>query len=530
MFFIQSMNLQSLYRLPLALDEILLRYKNATAIICVFLFAIIGFVTIQEHPMWLDEVQAWLIAYTSQSFSEVYEKLGQEGHPYLWHLILYGLTRVSEDPEDMQILHWAIGVGAMIFFWWRCPFAIHQKVLFTFGFFPIYEYLIKSRNYLPSMFLLFVVCALLPNRHRNYIPLAVALGFLATVHAFSIFISCTIALILGVEYIRAVWLEKSDLISASKFNVSISIVIFLGLLGSALFPIYISATTALTTPLETEETVYNFEVVLKIAGEFLHGIVFISPHSGRLIDQVAGSVALLGIVAATAYYARNSRVAIQYCLIATSVLTIFAIATNLPIRIRHAGFLFLILISTIWISQTAGSSASRLKHLADNYSRKFSVVFSLILIVHMVAGCLFIKQTHNWRFSAGKDTVKFLRDHKLQDRILIGYMVLGMPAISAYLSKPIYYPELGRMGTYAPWVEIEEITATEVLWETKKIVCGQHPLFSKQALETSGPPILIFVYTNPLPKSDRYTLRYSTKKSMREDYLVYETVPEKWDC
>jgi hypothetical protein len=45
--------------------------------------------------MWLDELQAWLIARDSSSVIDLFKNLKYEGHPGLWHICLYLISRFN---------------------------------------------------------------------------------------------------------------------------------------------------------------------------------------------------------------------------------------------------------------------------------------------------------------------------------------------------------------------------------------------------------------------------------------------------
>ncbi|MCA9781739.1 MAG: hypothetical protein KC800_33705, partial [Candidatus Eremiobacteraeota bacterium] len=55
-------------------------------------------VNLALHDMWFDELQAWGLVCTSRSPMELIGMIEPEGHPPLWYLLLYPLTRWTEDP------------------------------------------------------------------------------------------------------------------------------------------------------------------------------------------------------------------------------------------------------------------------------------------------------------------------------------------------------------------------------------------------------------------------------------------------
>jgi hypothetical protein len=73
------------------------------------LFVALGLLGILHHEMWRDELEIWLIARDSDSLRHLLHNMRTEGHPALWYLLVYAVSRLSSDPISMQLLHLAIG-------------------------------------------------------------------------------------------------------------------------------------------------------------------------------------------------------------------------------------------------------------------------------------------------------------------------------------------------------------------------------------------------------------------------------------
>lgn len=58
-------------------------------------FASLSLVKIVHHVMWRDEWRAWQICCASPSLSAMQELVSHEGHPQLWYIGLYALSRFS---------------------------------------------------------------------------------------------------------------------------------------------------------------------------------------------------------------------------------------------------------------------------------------------------------------------------------------------------------------------------------------------------------------------------------------------------
>src|SRR5690348_12352651 len=69
------------------------------------LFFLVGMVGLLHHSMWRDETNTWLQARFSGSFRDLYLIARYDTHFLLWHLLLWGLTRVTHNCQAMQWLH-----------------------------------------------------------------------------------------------------------------------------------------------------------------------------------------------------------------------------------------------------------------------------------------------------------------------------------------------------------------------------------------------------------------------------------------
>ncbi|MBK9194106.1 MAG: hypothetical protein IPO17_03770 [Flavobacteriales bacterium] len=112
---------------------------------------------IAMHGMWLDELQPWCVARDSSSLMDLYHNTRFEGHPPLWYVLLFVITRFSDNPVLMQVLHVVIGTCTAALVLWRAPFVWWWRVLIVFGYFFLYEYTVIARNY--GLALLFLLLA-----------------------------------------------------------------------------------------------------------------------------------------------------------------------------------------------------------------------------------------------------------------------------------------------------------------------------------------------------------------------------------
>ena len=96
--------------LPLKIDFSFSKNQALIENSIIIAFIFFGLVGILHHEIWRDEFQAWLLARDSASLIELFQNMRYEGHPGLWHLCLYGLTRITHNPLIMQIFHLSVSV------------------------------------------------------------------------------------------------------------------------------------------------------------------------------------------------------------------------------------------------------------------------------------------------------------------------------------------------------------------------------------------------------------------------------------
>ena len=169
--------------------------KNNYHYFAFVLFILLGIIGIINHEMWRDELQAWLIAKNSGSLINLFQNFRYEGHPGLWFMILYYISRFTHNPVSMQFAHLLIASAAVFLFLKYSPFSKLQKLLFIFGYFPFYEYSIISRNYSLGMLFIFLFCTLYCTK-KNFLLLAGVIFLLAQTNIFGLIIAIALSIFL----------------------------------------------------------------------------------------------------------------------------------------------------------------------------------------------------------------------------------------------------------------------------------------------------------------------------------------------
>ena len=163
------------------------------------LHTLIVAVLIWNHEPWRDELQAWSIAMTSHNPLDLLPNTRLEGRPPGWQLLLWPFAQVSTSAHTMQAV--TLVVGSLGAWWWlrRSALTWWLKAAVLFGFLFTGGYLVHSRDYVLSFFMLVFVTAVYERRGAG-MRLAVALCVLAWVNAFS--------LAMAAAFFAAAWLPE----------------------------------------------------------------------------------------------------------------------------------------------------------------------------------------------------------------------------------------------------------------------------------------------------------------------------------
>ena len=160
------------------------------------LVALVGFsaligVGLYQHSMWFDETQSWAIARSSDSLTDLWHNLAYEGHPPLWHVVLFGLTRITTDVRAMQVVTWAVATTTAALVLFRSPWHAVIRVALCFGYFLAFEYSVLSRSYSLTVLLVVVALVLRPASWGW----TAALGLLCFTSVIGVILAATLAVV-----------------------------------------------------------------------------------------------------------------------------------------------------------------------------------------------------------------------------------------------------------------------------------------------------------------------------------------------
>lgn len=471
---------------------------QAVAVSCIFF--VLQLIMVQNHEMWRDELQAWLIARDSVSIIDLFKNMRYEGHPALWHLLLLPITRLFNEPEAMQIAHLIIATGSIYLVVRYSPFSLLNKMLLCMSYFLFYEYSQISRNYALGVFLSFLFCSIFPLRERYIIQLSIILFLLAQTSVFGTILAVAFALALITEKLsclpnrkRHSFLSASELVAAVIFVAGIMLAViqlkppvdsgfavgwFLGFdLERMRIPVRALIGSYLPIPI-LDINYWNSLALLQI----------------QPIPKFGFAIVLTTVIAVVwfaAFFLNRPSAFLTYSLILGACLLFYYV--KYPGSLRHHGFLFIGLIVSFWISPYCSSWSRNFELRLKSMQRITSTFFLLILVCQAVAGISAAILDYRFTFSQAKNAAEVISYNAGPNDLLVGTVDYAASAIAGYLDRKIYYAKADRMGTFIRWDNKRDAGRENTMPTINKYLDSGNKVFiiANRELNVRGPNIVV---------------------------------------
>lgn len=127
------------------------------------LYTIFHFVISYFHEPWYDEAVSWQIAKCASVKDIIFTLPHYEGHPPLWHLILFPFAKLGCPYElSLSLVSMIFAGASVMLIIWKSPFPRIIRLLLPFTYFFFYQYSVISRPYCVMM-LAFILIAITFN-------------------------------------------------------------------------------------------------------------------------------------------------------------------------------------------------------------------------------------------------------------------------------------------------------------------------------------------------------------------------------
>jgi hypothetical protein len=464
-------------------------------------FVVLGAIGLNHHAMWRDETDPWLIARASRSLRELYSQARPTGHFMLWYVLVWFFTRFTQNCEALQWFHLALATGSLWLVVRFGPFIRAQKVLYCFGYFTLFEYCLVCREYVCVVLLIFSLCVLYDRRRDSVVLQAAVLFLLSNIDVFATFIAFAFVAARALEQIHLG--RMGEWWPARKWALIVSGLI----LGTALLvnglqlgtltegrpstgwrhPVTASdlaralsnvwrGYVPIALPFPHYSDVWRGSAIDPMTShpmkKYLWGSNFLLDHESE--DLTTGMMLSLGLLAASVWTLRRSRMAVMWYSFGTGLMLLFQ-SMIWGGALRHHGLYFILYLACVWVGSAPRTHQKSQPAAATVPAGWEELFLPSLLALQVVAGVYAWTILYGAPFSGSKAAADFIRQHGYANLPIVGSKEANVSPVTAYLNRPIYYPDSARYGTYHRESDIRpELTIQEVTRQVFQLAQKEH--------------------------------------------------------
>jgi hypothetical protein len=427
------------------------------SLVLTFVFFCLGIFGILHHELWLDEAHHFLLARDSSTISELAFNARYDGHPLLWNMVLFVITRFSHDPLWMQVTNVLIMSMAVFVFLRSAPLGTFWKTGVVFSYFFIYEYTVISRNYALGVLFLVIACALLFSPKKNYLLVFLVLLFLSATHLFSLIIALALGGLAIYDYRRNTEAEMP------KSTFALVVVVFFAVILYLLWSIQPPSDHFVWT--YDNDQYLSLKRVGKAVSFFFKGL-FHFPNitkyncwNTNLFVDFLQSLSIIPSVfclVIPAILFHKNRAALWLFYFAGSGIALFIFLSPIVTGARYFGFIFQLLIASLWAMKyfREGSSLFGAKVGAwfHKLNTRFAGMFIGSVVIVQVAGgmAMYILDIRR-PFSESKNVAEYIAQNSSSTTVIAVSNHTAAPPLSCYLDRKLFYVENNSLQSFCLW-------------------------------------------------------------------------------
>ena len=404
------------------------------------------------HELWRDEAWLWIVATGSPTLPDLLHDLSRSGQGYLFPLLCWGVARLSDAPQAMQLLNLAIVVvSAYVLARWA-PLRRLECVLLVFGYYLAYEYAVLSRHYALGMLLVFVACAALRER-RSPVLFGLALGLLCQTTVYGFILALTLgfaAIVLHLRQRAVPPLHWRQIAWAAALAVAGGIAGLIQLIPESGTPFAVGWTFRWDAARAIETLHVPWRAILPVLQPQVQAW-----NSDILANHPAwratGGVLALALVTLILW---PRKVALLLFAVGAAGLLGFAYIKYVG-TMRHHGHLWLLVPMALWLGGG----------LADRATRRTwrEWLFLAVLAVHAAAMTFVSVMDLRHPFSNGERTAERIRARGFDTLPLLGYREPPAASVALPLRQPLYAPSRRIYATHTDWGPLQrDLTRQEL--------------------------------------------------------------------
>jgi hypothetical protein len=388
-------------------------------------YATIVIVAAVHHEPWRDEVVPMTLARQTSSLIALWQKLRWEGHPVLWYLCLRYAYLLFGTTSVLPVLSVLFAVAALLVFLRHAPLPLWLKCLFVFGYFSLYEYSVIARGNGLAMLLLFVFCALYPRRGTHPVAVAAALALLANTTALGFLVAAAA----GVMIVIDSWSSKREARARRHYA---AVAVYLAALLNV-----VASNSPGTAGLPTQ---VDHGALARVGSSLLQAVIHPAAHSAFLYWVPFTSIWLWLLF--VLLLRRPGLLAFLFLSLISFELTFVLVYPASP---RHAGYVLLVVIATLWLGRLWEDDARGGGFLAGAerwLQRLLLVPLALALCFQVALGIAYVADDVQFDYSSSKRLAALIgSDPRLEQAIVIGEPETMAESLPYYRDNRIFLPQ-----------------------------------------------------------------------------------------
>lgn len=487
------------------------RFALATA--CAFFVVNLFFAL--RHVMWRDEWMPLTVARFTPGYGEFFEHI-----KYIGRIGFFSLCWLLENADQslcvfkvFLVLVSSAGVFVLCHY---SPLSRVQKVLFSFGYYPLYEYGTILRDYSIIGALSIVCCALLNSARWRPLAFSLAVALLLQTNPFGLALACALAATYAFDAWKKGRLTPELLRNTPALGGGVLVVCsFFAALRTMIPPPEV-AEIVLGQPLRQDSHFVRLIESLPFPARGWLPAPLFGIWNSQILDPWPTVQIFLTFVLTAAIVAILWRNKTALFLFAIGMLGLGSVLCHLPwTALRYHGPYFLLLIFAYWtlrsgpVKEGDGTAGA---WPANWLRRHASALLTVLLTVHVVVSATFLLQEQLIPFSGSKDAAEIIRKSAPPDAPIIGDPDYLMISLSGYLGREVYIASRDELGSFT---KVDQKRRPTILSpnELSRVV-------SQQAQKHRRDLVLVTGYEIQMP-SEMGKLLGATRGVTGENYFVY---------
>ena len=431
-----------------------------------------------HHELWGDEIHSWNIAKGSIGFFDLLSNTRYEGHPPVWYIILWTISKFTHDLFAIQFAHLVIAWLIIFLVLFYSPFPTQIRMLIPFGYFFLFEYSILSRNYAIGILIAFIVCIVITKNFKGKILLYYFLLFLlSNTHLLSLLLAVSIHLYFLLcqnektsRPLYLHWITGIVLFLPSVYFIfppsdsSLSTNYWLNNWGIDHLSSIVQSPVRALVPIPDWTEYHFWDTQFMIS----KGHFFSLPIWGILLISV-------GLILLCISVLKSDKKSLYFFLFNLFLATIISFVIPFT-NSRHVGFIFIGLLIALWFY-----SSQRALNKTQNQ------IMTIFLSLQLIGGLIVIIKDIKHPFSNGYRINELLKEIP-NEKIITDYWCLNN--LSAFTDRSYYCIETQKEQSYLLWnselgsaLKKNDRYSTGISTYMKKEATGTVYLLSTQRME-----------------------------------------------